>query len=453
MFVIACVFLTGCERIEEKREQTLKPVSGWDAVPQILANIHAPRFPDREYNVVSFGAIADGKADSHKAFSAAIDKCNAEGGGHVVVPSGAYISNGPIHLKSNVNFVVSKGATIVFGTDPNFYLPVVLTRWESTELHNYSPLVYAYQATNIAITGEGTLDGSGNIFTLNRWQKIQTHDVKMLRQMGNDGVPVCQRVFGPGHFLRPNFVQPFGCKNVLIEGIKLINSPFWTIDLPFCTNVIVRNVTIDSHNLNDDGCDPDSSVNVLIENCSFATCDDSIAIKSGRDQDGWRVGQPSENIIIRNCNFSSSDGAIAIGSEMSGGVRNVFIENCTLAQMERALHIKSNLDRGGTVENVWIRNIKINSCNNAIEIHNDYGGYRGNKYPATFRNFTFENITCQDTDLPIRIKGLPQTPITDVTLKDVTISHAKKPAEIEFINDLELKNVTVNSKPFERSTK
>jgi polygalacturonase len=207
----------------------------------------------------------------------------------VIVPEGTYWIEGPVNLKSNVRLHVSEGATIKFSPEPKHYLPVVLTRWEGTELFNYSPMIYVYQATNVAITGKGTIHGNSET-TFATWKPNQDPDQLKLRQMGNDQVPVHERIFGEGHWLRPSMIQFWSCKNVLVEDVTIHDSPFWVIHPIYSTNITVRNVYVDSWNANNDGVDPDSSVNVLVENCRFETGDDSVAIKSGRDQDAWRVG-------------------------------------------------------------------------------------------------------------------------------------------------------------------
>jgi polygalacturonase len=304
----------------------------WTEAAAILARIVPPRFPPRDVVITAFGASGDGAKDCTGAIREAIAACAAAGGGRVVVPAGTFLT-GAIHLKSRVNLHLSAGATLRFSRDPRHYLPLVFTRWEGVELMNYSAFIYAFEQENIAITGPGILDGNASD---THWWPWKGRDPKApeapnqlaarakLIEMAANGVPVPERVFGEGSYLRPNFVQPYRCKNVLIEGVTLINSPMWELHPVLCTNVTVRNVTINSHGPNNDGCDPESCRDVLIEDCTFDTGDDCIAIKAGRDADGRRVNTPSENIIVRGCTMKDGHGGVVIGSEVSGGVRNVF---------------------------------------------------------------------------------------------------------------------------------
>ncbi len=261
----------------------------------------------------------------------------------MVVPPGVFLT-GPIHLKSHVNLHVSAGATIRFSRDPERYLPVVLTRWEGVELMGYSPLVYAFEQQDIAITGEGTLDGQAGPEHWWPWKRTdhprsQKPDRDRLFRQAEDGVPVAERVYGAGHSLRPQFIQPYRCTNVLVEGVTITNAPMWVIHPVLSRNVIVRGVKIVSAGPNNDGCDPESSSDVLIEDSLFDTGDDCIAIKSGRNADGRRLATPSERIVVRGCRMRAGHGGVTIGSEMSGGVRDVFVERCADEQPRaRARH-------------------------------------------------------------------------------------------------------------------
>jgi polygalacturonase len=284
-----------------------------DAVSDILARIHEPTFRDADFLVADFGCVADGETDCRPAINQAIRNCSEAGGGRVVLPKGVAKSNGPVLFKSNVNLFVDVGSTIRFSHSPADYLPAVLTKFEGTELFNYSPLIYAYQLTNVAITGGGTLDGQGSSgFQL--WSKKQSADQDALRRMGNDSTPVYQRVFGEGHYLRPSFVQFFGCRNVFVNGVTIVDSTFWVVHPVYCNNVIVRNITVISSGPNSDGTDPESCVDVLVEDSHYDTSDDCISIKSGRDADAWRVGQPSENVVVRNLHCNTHAHAVCIGT-------------------------------------------------------------------------------------------------------------------------------------------
>lgn len=232
-------FLSNCtRRISDERYD-----EAWSQVPAILEKIVPPEFPDLEINVIEYGAVADLNMNSQPAIQKVIDTCAAMGGGKLIIPAGEYLLNGPLHLQSNINLHISEGATLFFGSNPNDYLPVVEVRWEGTRCLNYSPLIYAYEKENIAITGKGTIDGQQQKFW-QLWKLIQDNDKVRLRTMGKNLVPLEERVFGKGHFLRPTLIEPYKCKNILIEGVTVKNSPFWTIHPVFCTNVTVRNVNV-----------------------------------------------------------------------------------------------------------------------------------------------------------------------------------------------------------------
>src|SRR5438874_577298 len=358
----------------QRAQRSNARVVGWNSVPAILARIKAPKFPARDFNITKFGAVAGGKSDSTEAISKAIAACNAAGGGRVVVPAGVFLT-GAIHLKSNVNLYVSEGETLKFSTDPEKYLPIVYTRFEGTECMNYSPLIYAFEQENIAVTGSGTLDGSASDQNWWAWTRrkeggeaLARASVRKLLDFGERGLPVKDRIFGKGEYLRPNFIQPYRSRNVLIEGVHIINSPMWEIHPVLSTNVTVRDVKISSHGPNNDGCNPESSRDVLIEDCVFDTGDDCIAIKSGRDNDGRRVNMPSENIIVRNSTMKDGHGGVVLGSECSGGVRDGFIENCHMDSptLERAFRFTSTARRCGFAENVFMRNVEIGHVKEAI---------------------------------------------------------------------------------------
>jgi polygalacturonase len=424
----------------------------WDMVPQILARIKAPTFPAKDFPITDYGAKPDDTSDSTNAIRQAIAACNAAGGGRVVVPKGVFLT-GAIHLKSNVNLHVSEGATLRFSTDPAAYLPAVFTRWEGTECMNYSPFIYAFEQENIAITGKGTLDGSASDENWWGWARKgadkktrATPDVLALTDLSTRGVPVAERVFGGGHFLRPNFIQPYRCRNVLVEDISIRRSPMWEIHPVLCTNVTVRGVNISTHGPNNDGCDPEASRDVLIENCIFDTGDDCIAIKSGRNDDGRRVGVASENLIVRNCEMKDGHGGVVIGSEIAGGCRNVFVENCRMdsPNLERALRFKSNAQRGGVLENFFMRNVTVGRVAEAI-LTVDFLYEEGAKGPhrPTLRHVRMENITSRSSPRVFFVVGFPGAVIEDIQLKNCTFAGVEAAEIIHHAGKIELENVTI----------
>lgn len=409
---------------------------------QIQKIIIAPQFPDRDYQISDFGAINDGNTDALPSILKAINLCSADGGGRVVIPPGKFFSKGPIVLKSNTNLYISEGAEIIFSHDEKDYLPPVLTRWEGTELFNFSPLIYAYNVKNIAITGRGILNGQGskNIAT---WKPKQKPDQMLLRKMGTEVYPIYERVFGDGHLLRPAFIEPVSCSNILIEGIKIVDATFWVIHPLCCENVTIRGVHVESFNDNNDGCDPESCLNVLIESCHFQTGDDAIAIKSGRDSDAWRVGQPTENVIIRNCTFDSKINGLCIGSEISGGVRNVIVKNIRIKSATDAIFFKSNLDRGGYVKNIFIKDITVDSVRSSlIKFETDYKHESKYNFPTVFEGFLIKKIKATYVKgTGIDISGFDQLPIRSVRLQNIVVKSSPTPYLIENAQNVKLKKV------------
>jgi len=423
--------------------------AGWEQVSEILSRIKAPQFPNRYFTITDYGAVADNKTDCTDAFKRAISAAHQAGGGRVVVPPGSFIT-GPIHLKSNVNLHVSDGAIIKFFVDPNKYMPAVYSRFEGTECMNYSPLVYAYEQENIAITGKGILNGQANDENWWQWKKTQGNDVNALRNQGEKGEPVDQRIFGIGKQLRPNMIQPYKCKNILIEGVTIKNSPMWHIHPVLSTNVTVSNVRVIGHGPNNDGCNPESSKDVLIEGCYFDTGDDCIAIKAGRNNDGRRVNVPSENIVIRNCQMKDGHGGVVIGSETSGGTRNVFAENCTMdsPNLDRALRIKTNSVRGGIIENIYMRNVKIGQVAEAVlKVNFQYGEGDAGDFTPTVRNVNMENVTSDKSKYALSISGYERSPITGLYLKNCNFNNVEKSNILVGVKNLTMDNVMINGKP------
>lgn len=420
----------------------------WSRLPGILAAIKAPAFPARDCPV---SAKADGAADVTDAIRKAIDECAAKGGGRVVIPAGEYLT-GPIHLKSGVNLHVQKGATLRFSTDPSRYLPVVKTRFEGVEVMNYSPLIYARGQENIAITGEGTLDGQASDLNWWKWKGgakpepgTQRGDRDQLFKQADDGVPVEQRVYGAGHFLRPTFIEPYESKNILIEGVTIKNAPFWVIHPTLSSNVTIRGITVISHGPNNDGADPESSTDVLIENATFDTGDDCIAIKSGRNADGRRVNRPSERIVIRNSTMRAGHGGVTVGSEVSGSVRDVFAEKLVMSSpdLERGIRLKTNAVRGGVIENVFARDIEIGEVGSAIDIDLLYEeGAKGSFLP-TVRNVRVERMSVKKAEYAFFVRGLPNAKVKGLTVLDSVIEGVSKGSLIEGLEDFVMRDVKV----------
>ena len=429
---------------------------GWNdqQYQQIERSIRVPQFTDRDFPITKFGAKAtatiakkgmstkDIAAKNQKAINKAIEKCSKKGGGRVIVPAGQHFLTAAIELKSHVNLVIEEGAILEFAFEPELY-PIVPTRWEGVDCWNLSPCIYAYQQTDIAITGKGTIDGGGSKETWWPWvsnarfgfkEGMKVHQWNGARQRllkaAEDGIDMDQRRFGTQDGLRPQLISPNQCDGVLIENVTLLRSPFWVIHPLLCNDVTVRGVHVNNDGPNGDGCDPESCDRVMIENCFFNTGDDCIAIKSGRNNDGREGGQgrfagrPSKNIIIRNCEMQNGHGGVVIGSEISGGCQNVFAHDCKMdsPNLDRVLRIKTNSCRGGVIENINMRNVTVGQCKEAVlKINTDYEPRevccRG--FNPTVRNVWMENVTCQKSKYGVMIVGMPNDcQVYDIDVKN-----------------------------------
>jgi polygalacturonase len=416
----------------------------WGLARAIAANVRQPTIAANKALITAHGAKNGFQYDALPAIRAAMASLGHRGG-RIILPAGEWRSDGPIHLQSGIELHIETGATLKFSREPRHYLPLVLTRWEGTEVWNYSPLIYARDARDVAITGGGTIDGQGfdGFF---QWRPKQRVDQTRLRQMGADGVPVRDRVFGEGHFLRPGFVQFYGCNRVLIDGPRFLDSTFWMIHPVYCDHVTVRNTTLISKHLNSDGIDPDSSTNVLIEKCRFDVSDDCVAVKSGRDADGWRVAKPSSRIVIRDCDMKTNvASAFAIGSEMSGGAHDIFVERLRVPHAEHVLYFKANLDRGGVVERIAMRDITVAETKTLVHFTTDYHGFRGGNAPPTFRDFSVQRVSCAKAEQAVHIVGTPAAPISNVRLSQINVATAYKPDLIKHTHGLVLDRVVVNA--------
>ncbi len=401
----------------------ITPDEAWrDVYPQIEKSISQPEFRAKDYKIFDYGKKSKTKGFLYtELINKVIDVCSREGGGRVVVPKGTWLT-GPITIKDNVNLHLEEGATLLFTTDTTQY-PVVRTRWEGMDCYNYQPLIYAIGAKNIALTGKGTVDGAAD--NSNWWgmSSKRGHDYTgpgtvatqkigrpLLQEWNENGVPVEKRQMGPGYGMRPQLVNFVECKNVLIEDVTLLRSPFWVIHPLFCENLTVRGVHIQNEGPNGDGCDPESCKNVLIEDCFFDTGDDCIAIKSGRNRDGIEAATPTENVIVRNCRMKNGHGGIVVGSEISGGFSNLFAENCVMdsPDLDRVVRIKTNSCRGGVIENIFCRNIEVGQCNEAVlKINLIYERKEAcdHSFPPVVQDVYLENISCKESKYGIVIEG------------------------------------------------
>ena len=455
----------------------LAVAQGWNEQQyrEIEQSIRVPQFAAQDFPITKYGAKSGNTAKKNqKAIQKAIDTCSKKGGGRVIVPAGQKFLTGAITLKSGVNLVVEDGAVLEFAFEPDLY-PIVPTRWEGLDCWNLSPLIYAYQQKDIAITGKGTIDGGGSRETWWPWvsspkfgfkEGMPVHQWKetsrpRLLKSAEDGVPMDERRFTKEDGLRPQLINFNQCERILIEDVTLLRSPFWVIHPLLSTDITVRGVHINNDGPNGDGCDPESCDRVLIENCYFNTGDDCIAIKSGRNNDGREGGQgafagrPSKNIIIRNCKMNNGHGGVVIGSEISGGCQNVYAHDCEMdsPNLDRVLRIKTNSCRGGIIENINMRNVTVGQCGEAVlKINTDYEPKevccRG-FYP-TVRNVTMENVTCQKSKYGVMIVGYDD-PQLAYTVNNITVRNCQfdgvtsKPVhQIGLAENVKYENLIIN---------
>lgn len=402
-------------------------VDPWSGAAAIVKSIEEPIIADKVYRITDFGARTDNDAvENARAINSAIVKANSEGGGRVVVPYGSWLT-GPITLLSHVELNIEGGAVLRFSTNRDLYLPAVRTRWEGIDCYNVRPLIYAADATDVALTGDGTIDGQAS--NDNWWYscgatKYGWKEGLLKTNNGNDytgrpklgtmeqhQVSVEERRMGIIDALRPQLINFWQCKRVKIQDLTLRNSPFWVIHPCFVEGMIVRGVKIISHGPNSDGCDPESSKNVLIEDCLFDTGDDCIAIKSGRNNDGRAINVPSENIVVRDCQMKDGHGGVVVGSEITSGFKGLWVENCVMdsPDLERVIRIKTNTCRGGIIEDVHVRNVRVGQCKEAVlKINLDYDRKEVCKrdFPPIVRNVTIEKVTSKKSKYGVLVIGL-----------------------------------------------
>ncbi|MBO7234437.1 MAG: glycoside hydrolase family 28 protein [Paludibacteraceae bacterium] len=412
----------------------------------ILSEISGATISTQVINVQQYGAIGDGKHNCKPAFDKAIKKATRQGGARILVPAGTYYLCGPIHLQSNICLEIQEGATLKFSPDPTYY-PIVNTSWEGTRLYNYSPFIYAFNASNIAIIGKGNIDGNA-MSTFATWRDKQRPDLQSSRNMNHEETAIESRIYGEGHYLRPQLIQFYQCKDITLEDVFITNSPFWCIHLLQSENIICRSLRYDAKLVNNDGIDPESSRNILIEDIHFNNGDDNIAIKSGRDHDGRSLAMPSENIIIRRCHFKGLH-AVVIGSEMSGGVQNIFVEDCDYAgYCKRGIYIKTNPDRGGFIRNIFVKNCQFGEVEDLFYATSMYAGEGlENHYFTKVENIYLDGISCQRVNkAALVLQGTIKEPIRNVIFKNIEIESAPNAISFDHTESVSLENIHIGGK-------
>ncbi|MEM9361391.1 MAG: glycoside hydrolase family 28 protein [Bacteroidota bacterium] len=442
--IVLILFNLGCKP-EPKNDFTKKEAQqiiteAWSTTyPKVLEAIQTPMFPDTTVTI-------EDTTDFRDNINKAISQLSADGGGTIKINPGVYRVGGSIFLASNIQLHLEEGSELWFSPNPSDYLPVVKSRWEGTFLMNYSPLIYAIDVENIAITGKGAIHGQSEK-KWHEWKQKQGEDKKRLRQMGNDKIPLEERVFGEGQYLRPSAIEFINCKNILLEGFSIKGSPFWTIHPVLSENITIRSLHIGAGTTNDDGIDPESCKNLLVEDCKIHTHDDCVALKAGRDQDGWPY-PPTENVIIRDNTFITEVGSgFCIGSEMSAGVRNIFVENCEIQKSgKHAFQFKSNPDRGGFIKNIFIRNIDVGTVRYGFEFTTDYKGWRGNEYFSKYQDFYFQDIQIKEvTNKSIVIKGRLEEPIRRVYFENCSVKQSPELEMISEASQIRFENTKINT--------
>lgn len=436
------------------------PGDDWNEADAIVARVRGPRFAARQIDIRAHGATAGGAISCTQAFAAAITACARAGGGRVMVPEGRWLT-GAIRLLSDVELHLAEGATVLFSTDPADY-PIVATRFEGVELMNYSPLIYASDARNVGVTGKGTIDGQGRAWwSWSGGKKYGWHDGlpsqraarTRLFAMAEEGRPMAERRFGAGDYIRPNLIQFQRCENVLIEGVTLRDSPCWNVHPVLSSNVVMRGVTVTGLGPNNDGCDPESVSGMVIEGCVFDTGDDCIAIKSGRNADGRRLNRPTRDLVIRDCTMRAGHGGVVIGSEVSGGVQNVFAEKCRMSSPDLwyALRFKTNAVRGGRIAHVRARDIIVGDVGRAaLTCDFNYEEGANGAFKPELDDVVVERLRVANAIRVLDAQGLPGAPVGRFTLRECQFDGVRQPSIVERVTSLRLDNVTVNGRTVTR---
>ncbi|MDD3320302.1 MAG: glycoside hydrolase family 28 protein [Paludibacter sp.] len=453
-----------------------------------MEKIKAPVFKKNKVLISDFGGIGDGYTLNTKAFESAVNALSNKGGGQLIVPAGVWFT-GPIILKSNINLHLEKGALILFSPDFDLY-PLVNTNFEGLDTRRCQSPVSARNAENIAITGEGTIDGSGEAWRPLKKSKVTEAYWKKVVKSGGvlrddsywvpsesslKGIDVSDMNVPRGNpteaewleikdFLRPVMISFINCKNVLLKDILVQNSPAWTIHPFMCTNVIVDNITVKNPSFaqNADGIDVESCKNVLIVNSTFDVGDDAICIKSGKDEQGRKRATPTENVIVDNCKVFQGHGGFVVGSEMSGGAKNISVRNCQFLGTDVGLRFKSNRGRGGVVENIYISDIYMfNIATDSFLFDLFYGGKSasealedGDKTPEDtlipavtektpdFKNIYVKNIVSRNARRAMFFNGLPEMNISNINVENAFIT-SEFGAELSESDGIKFKNIHI----------
>ncbi|WP_258104224.1 glycoside hydrolase family 28 protein [Marinoscillum sp. MHG1-6] len=434
LIIALCVsMLAGCD----EQMPLVKVIKTTVNAPFEMPPIESPNFEEcPRFSILEYGAVAGDQKKTTLAIAAAISAGNKAGCGRVIIPKGEWLT-GKIHFKSNINIHLEEGAVLLFSAKPEDYLPPVNTSWEGMECYNYSPLIYAFNCQNVAITGNGLLKAK-----MDTWEvwfarpKAHMNSLKRLYTLASENVPVEDRqMVNDSSNLRPHFIQFNRCRNVLLQDFSIKDSPFWVIHPYLSEHVTIRGVKVEAHGHNNDGVDPEMTRNMLIEDCVFDQGDDAIAIKSGRNQDAWRLNAPSKNIVVRNCLVKNGHQLLAVGSELSGGVENVFMDHCKVesgSKLFNLVFIKTNERRGGYVKNIHVTNIEAgNTKHGVLGIETDVLYQWRNLVPTYERRLTpisdvyLSNITAGDVEYISRVLAQEELPVKKVQLTNIIVGSVR----------------------------
>ncbi len=435
LLISLCCLVAACNQPistpdrEAMRDEILARITGADT-------IHT-----NHLSLLDFGAVGDGKTDNKPAFDRAMRRVEELGGARLIVPAGVYHLCGPIHLVSRLCLELQEGVTLRFDPEPKHYLPVVKTSWEGTFLYNYSPFIYGYGLHDVAIVGKGIIDGNAAT-TFATWKEKQGPSKELSRRYNHEQTPVEERIFGEGHLLRPQLIQFFACERVTLEGVFITNAPFWCVHLLKSHNIICDGLNYDAKLVNNDGIDPEYAQDVLIQNIRFNNGDDNVAIKCGRDDDGRAEQHPSSGIVIRNCEFKGLHGVV-LGSEMSSGIENVFIENCTYGgYCKRGIYIKTNPDRGGFIRNIFVNNCSFGEVEDLFYLTSMYAGEGlHNHHFTAVHDIYVKDLVCQKAcGAAIVLQGTVQEPLRDICFERVVADQAAIGLSMEHTEAIDFKN-------------
>jgi polygalacturonase len=412
----------------------------WSRADAIAREVRAPQIPKRQVKVAMTA-----KTDARAAIQAAIDDLTRKGGGQVVVPSGAWAVGGPLRLRSRIDLHLSKGAVLNFSPDPAAYLPPVKTRWEGAEIMGYSPMIYAADVHDVALTGPGVING-GSDSGFFGWEDKAQPAIDRLRALAFRNAPLAEKTFGEGSYLRPSAVEIVGAHRVLLADYTVRNASFWVNHLTYVDHATVRGIHVDSHQPHNDGVDVDSSRYVLIEKNNFKTGNYSVAIKSGRDLEARTIGRPSQFVVIRDNAMAGSDG-VGFGSEMAGGIRDIYVERNIMADAGAAFHFKSNRDRGGEICGVHVRDMKMGNFEEFIWLEVGAKGPFGDNRPPRVSDISFEGLDAGAVGRFLVGPRPPDAPIQGLTLSDITAKSAKTATIVQHVEGLSVTRVEVGGAP------